>query len=193
MDDDNGVRADGGQDIPLLVTTGQLAGIMGTSEERAALFVVPINTALHTYDITTTPRICAFLAQVGHESGGLRYSRELWGPTKQQAGYEGRADLGNTSPGDGYRYRGRGLIQITGRANYEACGRCLGVDFVKFPERMETPMNAALSAGWFWSTRNLNALADARDFTGITRRINGGTNGLSDRISYLNRAESALA
>ena len=145
------------------------------------------------YSIDTPARIAAFIAQVGHESGQLRYVREIWGPTAQQAGYEGRADLGNTVKGDGSRYLGRGLIQITGRANYTACGEALGLDLINHPDFLELPQHAAMSAAWFWSTRGLNVLADRGDFVKITRRINGGLTGLDDRQALYDRALKVLA
>ena len=118
-----------------------------------------------------------FLAQIGHESGQLRYVREL----ASGEAYENRSDLGNTQPGDGVRFRGRGLIQLTGRYNYEAIERELGLSVLENPQLLETPENAARSAGWFWYRNNLNALADLGKFDTITRRINGGLNGKEDR------------
>lgn len=118
-----------------------------------------------------------FLAQIGHESGELRYVREL----ASGSNYEGRKDLGNTQPGDGVRYKGRGLIQITGRRNYALCGLGLDLPLLENPELLEVPENAAMSAGWFWHNNNLNALADLNLFDKITRRINGGNNGEADR------------
>ena len=85
------------------------------------------------FQIIGIKRVAAFIAQIGHESGQLVYAREIWGPTPAQAKYEGRKDLGNTVPGDGFKYRGRGLIQITGRANYAACGEPLGLDRINQP------------------------------------------------------------
>lgn len=130
--------------------------------------------------------------QVGHESGQLRYVREIWGPTAQQAGYEGRADLGNTEPGDGSKYRGRGLIQITGRANCAACGEALSLDLISHPELLELPQHAAMSAAWFWSMKELNTLADQGEFVRMTRRINGGLNGQVDRQSLYEKALNVL-
>jgi putative chitinase len=118
-----------------------------------------------------------FLAQVGHESGQLRYVLEL----ASGKAYEGRADLGNTSPGDGVRYKGRGLIQITGKHNYVLCGLALDLPLLDTPELLEEPAYAAASAGWFWHNKNLNALADLDDLVKVTKRINGGTNGMLDR------------
>ena len=152
-----------------------------------------LNTAMNHYQIVGLKRVAAFIAQVGHESGQLKYVKEIWGPTKAQARYEGRADLGNTQPGDGSKYRGRGLIQITGRANYAECGEALGLDLVNHPELLEKPQHACMSAAWFWSSRGLNTQADAGRFDTITRRINGGQNGAADRRELYARALKVLA
>lgn len=138
-------------------------------------------------------RVAAFIAQIGHESGQLVYLREIWGPTSAQKGYEGRADLGNTVTGDGFKYRGRGLIQVTGRANYAACGEALGLDLINHPELLEQPQHACMSAAWFWATHGLNTLADADKFETITRRINGGLNGQADRLNLWAKASAVLA
>ncbi|MDR6580776.1 glycoside hydrolase family 19 protein [Pseudomonas extremaustralis] len=175
------------------ITEQQLLLILPNARRNAGVFVPALNTAMNRYGIVGTSRACAFIAQVGHESGQLRWVREIWGPTAQQSGYEGRADLGNTVKGDGSKYRGRGLIQITGRANYEACGEALGLDLINQPEQLEQPQYAAMSAAWFWSTRGLNTLADAGDFVKITRRINGGINGLADRQALYDKALEVLA
>ena len=107
--------------------------------------------------------------------------------------YESRADLGNVRPGDGVRFRGRGLLQVTGRANYAACGKALGLDLLAQPELLEQTVNACRSAGWFWQTRGLNALADAGDQLKVTRRINGGVNGLAERLALYQAARKVLA
>ena len=138
-------------------------------------------------------RVAAFIAQIGHESGQLKYVKVIWGPTAAQAKYEGRKDLGNIVAGDGSKYRGRGLIQITGRANYMACGEGLGLDLIKQPELLEKPQHACMSAAWFWATRGLNTLADAGQFDKITRRINGGQNGAADRQALYTWALKVLA
>ncbi|MFL1558563.1 glycoside hydrolase family 19 protein [Pseudomonas sp. O11] len=175
------------------ITEQQLLQILPNAGRQAGVFVSALNTAMNRFAIVGTPRAAAFVAQVGHESGQLRWVREIWGPTAQQSGYEGRADLGNTVPGDGSKYRGRGLIQITGRANCAACGEALGLDLINEPELLELPQNAAMSAAWFWSTRGLNTLADQKDFTKITRRINGGLNGQDDRRALYDKALQVLA
>ena len=157
-----------------------------TKAERLALFVEPLNATVKEFLIVRLPE---FLAQIAHESGGFVYTREIWGPTPQQARYEGRTDLGNTQPGDGSLYRGRGLIQVTGRANYAACALALDLPLLDQPELLERPMPAARSAGWFWQAHGLDALDD---FERMTRRINGGVNGLADRYAYLGRAKQAM-
>lgn len=170
----------------------QLLQILPNAGADAGVFVSALNIAMGRYQIVGARRVAAFIAQVGHESGQLRHVRELWGPTPAQARYEGRADLGNTLPGDGFRFRGRGLIQITGRANYVECGEALGLDLISHPELLEQPAVAAMSAAWFWGTRGLNGLADAGEFERITRRINGGLNGLADRLQIWARARDVL-
>ena len=175
------------------ITERQLLQILPNAGRQAGVFVPALNTAMNRYGIIGTPRAAAFIAQVGHESGQFRWLKELWGPTAQQAGYEGRVDLGNTVKGDGSKYRGRGLIQITGRANYAACGEALGLDLLSKPELLEQPQYAAMSAAWFWSTRGLNTLADTGDLTKITQRINGGTNGMADRQALYDKALKVLA
>ncbi len=177
----------------MAITEQQLLQILPNAGRQAGVFVPVLNTAMGRYGIVGTLRVSAFIAQVGHESGQLRYVREIWGPTAQQLGYEGRADLGNTVKGDGSKFRGRGLIQITGRANYAACGEALGLDLISKPELLELPQHAAMSAAWFWSTRGLNTLADQKDFAKITKRINGGLTGQDDRLALYDRALKVLA
>jgi putative chitinase len=175
------------------ITAQQLLLILPNAGAKAGVFVPVLNTAMGRYQIVGAKRIAAFIAQIGHESGQLRYVREIWGPTPAQSRYEGRADLGNTVAGDGFKYRGRGLIQITGRANYAACGEALGVDLISQPELLVQPKYACMSAAWFWATKGLNMLADAGDFERITRRINGGLNGQDDRLELWKKATEVLA
>lgn len=175
------------------ITQQQLLQILPNARPVAGVFVPALNVAMNRYGIIGTARAAAFIAQVGHESGQLRWVREIWGPTAQQAGYEGRADLGNTVKGDGSKYRGRGLVQITGRANYAACGEALGLDLVNQPSLLEQPQYAAMSAAWFWSTRGLNTLADQGQFVKITQRINGGLSGQDDRQALYDKALKVLA
>jgi len=106
--------------------------------------------------------------------------------------YEGRKDLGNTEPGDGKRYKGRGPIQLTGRASYRKAGEALGLELEQNPEMAARPEIGCQVAGWFWQTRKLNALADTDDFQQITRRINGGLNGLPQREAYYRKASEVL-
>lgn len=146
--------------------------------KRAEIYAPLLTLTMAQYEIDTPRRQAAFLAQVGHESGSLKYTLEL----ASGEAYEGRKDLGNIKQGDGPRYRGRGLIQVTGRANYEACGAALGLDLIEQPALLEQPEHASRSAGWYWSTRNLNKYADADRFGALTRAINGGYNGLDERI-----------
>lgn len=175
------------------ITEQQLLQILPNAGRQAGVFVPVLNTAMAKYGIVTRLRMAAFIAQIGHESGQFRWLKELWGPTAQQARYEGRADLGNKANGDGLKYRGRGLIQITGRANYAACGDALGLDLINQPELLEQPQYASMSAAWFWSSRGLNTLADQNNFLKITRRINGGINGLEDRLALYKMALKVLA
>ena len=145
------------------------------------------------YGIATRQRIANFIGQAAHETGGFRILREIWGPTDAQRRYEGRADLGNVRAGDGYRYRGRGIFQITGRANYDAIGAALGLDLEETPKLVESPPVAVETACYFWQSRGLNELADAGDEDKITRRINGGNNGLSERRALVDRAKGLFA
>ncbi|WP_122587670.1 glycoside hydrolase family 19 protein [Pseudomonas viridiflava] len=178
------------------ITTQQLLQILPNASSRAGVFVPALNAAMGKYGIVTKLRIAAFLAQIGHESGQLRYVRELGGDKYLSKYDTGRlADrLGNTpeADGDGQLFCGRGLIQITGRANYAECGEALRLDLISHPELLEQPQHAAMSAAWYWSSRGLNSLADKADFVAITKRINGGTNGLADRQALYDRALKVL-
>lgn len=181
------------------MTPEQLRAATGCSQERANLFAEPLSVACAFYGIDTPERLAAFLAQIGHESGSLRFTTELWGPTPAQARYEGRADLGNVQPGDGFKFRGRGLIQTTGRHNYARVRNRLrerfnGVpNFEEDPDALTDPQWAALSAADYWDDKGLNALADAGQFEKITRRINGGLNGQADRLARWERAKRAFS
>ena len=170
-----------------------LAAAMNIPLERARKWAPALSLSMEAGEINTRRRQAAFLAQIGHESGSLLYSKELGGPS-YFAKYDGRKDLGNTQPGDGACFAGRGLIQVTGRANYGKASQALFGDdrLLKNPELLEQPEWAAKSAVWYWTTRNLNALADADRFTDITRAINGGTNGLEDRKNRYRLALSVL-
>lgn len=171
------------------LTLQQLITIMPNARAKAGIFLLALNAAMLEFGINTPARQASFLAQLAHESGQLLYVREL----ASGAAYEGRKDLGNVHAGDGVRFRGRGLLQITGRTNYAACGKALGLDLLAQPALLEQTVNACRSAGWFWQSRGLNALADAGDQVAVTRRINGGTNGLAERLAYFKVAQRVLA
>lgn len=152
----------------------------------------PLDKLMPQYEVNNYLRICHFIAQVAHESDGFNTLHEYWGPTDTQKRYEGRKDLGNTQPGDGKRYMGRGLIQLTGRANYKQYGTRIGVDLENNPELAADPTNAVKLALEYWKTKGLNAYADQDDITTITKRINGGTNGLADRQKNLAKAKTLI-
>jgi putative chitinase len=174
------------------MTPAQLAKATGARIDRATEWLPVIESAMREFGIDTKQRQAMFLAQIGHESGGMRYTVEIWGPTPTQSRYEGRANLGNTVDGDGFRFRGRGLIQTTGRFNYEATAKALGIDCVNNPDLLAEPINAARSAAWWWQSHNLNRFADADDCKGCTKVINGGYNGLEQRLALYAAAKLAL-
>ena len=179
------------------ITQQQLQQILPNAGQTAGVFVPVLNTAMVRFQIVGTKRIAAFIAQIGHESGQFRYVRELGNDqylSKYDTGTLAKR-LGNTpeADGDGQKYRGRGLIQITGRANYMLCGEALALDLINQPELLEKPQHACMSAAWFWASRGLNTLADAGQFDTITRRINGGQNGAADRQALYARALKVLA
>lgn len=185
------------------MTPQLLRAATGCTQDAADLYAEHLSAACEFFGINTPQRLAAFLGQIGHESGSLRHVREVWGPTPAQQRYEGRADLGNTEPGDGYRYRGRGLIQATGRDNYRRVTRWLAdvraPDFERAPELLEEPRWAAWSAAAWWSRNRCNELADAGDIVGLGRLINRGSskatqpaNGEADRIQRTERARQAL-
>ena len=199
------------------ITVQQLLQILPNAGQVAGVFVPVLNTAMSRYQIVGLKRVASFIAQVGHESGqlthlveNLNYSadalRKTW-PSRFDAclasavarkpeqianiAYGNR--MGNTGPGEGWMYRGRGLIQITGRANYQLCGDALALDLINHPELLEKPQHACISAAWFWATNGLNTLADAGKFEAITQRINSGQNGAADRHALYARALKVLA
>ena len=179
-------------DIPDGFSDVKLQGIMPSARQAdvAKYFPVLLPTML-AYEINSELRQAHFLAQIGHESEALNFSEEL----ADGHHYEGRADLGNTQPGDGPRFKGRGLIQLTGRANYTRYGTAKGRNFVDGNNATliaTDPQLAVDVAGWFWKTHDLNALADADDARTITKRINGGLNGLDSRLAYLARSKVFL-
>ena len=187
-----------------MLTLAQLLEIMpNAGKDRAAQFLSHINSAMLEFSITTLARQAAFLAQIAHESGSLRYVREI----ADGSAYDTRADLGNTraeavrlakeaGTTPGRMYRGRGLIQITGFDNYRACSQGLLNDpnmLPEHPDMLEMPTLAVRSAAWYWDSRSLNSFADAGQFEAITRKINGGLNGQADRLQYFERAKRVLA
>lgn len=174
----------------MTVTPGELLLACPMPLARAELWAPFLNGAMLEWGIDKPADKAMFIAQIGHESGSLRYVVELWGPTPAQKRYEGRADLGNTEPGDGFRFRGRGPIQMTGRANYRRCGEALGFDLESAPELLELPHNGARSAGWYWQSRDLSECAE--NLAEATRRINGGDNGIVDRAKRLAVARMAM-
>lgn len=164
----------------------QLAKITG--KKTLDKFIDPLNDCFERYSINTPLRVCHFLAQVLHESGCFIFMKEL----ASGKAYENRLDLGNIQEGDGILFKGRGLIQITGRANYAKISVDLKQDFLHNPELLEKLPWAVVSAGWFWNVRKLNACADIDDFKTITRRINGGLNGYEDRLMWLNKCKAII-
>jgi predicted chitinase len=165
-------------------------------QAKLQLYLPIIDKVMEIYEIDTPLRASAFLAQVAHESGELKFMEEIWGPTPTQELYEPPSEkatrLGNTEPGDGKRYRGRGAIQLTGRANYKKYGEQLGFDLETNPDLVATPQFAFETAGLFWQMEGLNELADVPDFITITKRINGGLNGLAQRQKYYEIAKAEL-
>lgn len=160
------------------------------TDENIDKFLPHLNDTMATFEIDTPMRQAHFLAQIAHESGSLRYVREI----ASGKAYEGRKDLGNLMLGDGPKFKGRGLIQLTGRINYSAFNDFTKKEYnlLEHPERVEQPDLAALVAGWFWNRNKLNELADQDQLLKITKKINGGFNGLEDRTEHLERAKSVL-
>ena len=181
------------------MTPDLLQRATGCTADRATIFAPHIAEAFVAYSINTPARQAAFLAQIGHESGSFRYLREIWGPTPAQRRYEGRTDLGNLIEGDGQRFCGRGLIQVTGRFNHRAAMIALRKvfgpavpDFELEPQKLEEPRWATLSAADYWHRHQCDALADSGHFETLTQAINGGLNGLADRITRWDRAKAAF-
>lgn len=181
-----------------MITAAQLTKIMPQARHRAPAWITPLNDAMAEFGIDTPRRIAAFLAQVAHESGQLRYTRELASGAAYDTGRLA-ARLGNTPEpdGDGQKYKGRGLIQITGRWNYRQCSIALYDNpqlLLDQPQLLEDRVPAARSAAWFWWSNGLNAIADCPDsFQAITRCINGGLNGYPERLAYYDAAQAVLA
>lgn len=184
-----GVRADGDFGpvtlTALLRKIGAPAGTAGPLGDGVAALegAIILDSGLRT---------AHFLAQAGHETAGFSRMVEIWGPTPAQRRYEGRADLGNTRAGDGFRYRGRGVLQITGRDNYRRFGALIGVDIESQPDRAAEPAIAMALACAYWTSRRINAAADRDDVEAVTRLINGGLNGIDDRRQRLARVKAIL-
>jgi len=180
---------------PFTITKAQFAKCFPhASQALIDKFYEPLLKAMERYEIDNKLRVSAFLATVAHESGELRYVEEL----ASGEAYENRADLGNTQPGDGKKFKGRGLIQLTGRDNYKLLGFALNHDFINNPEHLELPGAASLSAGWFWHVKGLNRLADIEAFEKIQKKVNGTNkntgkpNGWGDRVNHYNRIRQVL-
>ena len=185
-----GVTVDG------IIGRGTLTALfrkLGANQDRAEELALSANVHFRSYGIMDNElRLAHFMAQLCHESGSFRYMEEIWGPTKAQRGYEGRTDLGNVVDGDGKRFMGRGPIQLTGRANYREFGRRIGIDLERHPAIAAVPSIGLHTALEYWKDRGLNAWADKDDILTITRRINGGTNGLADRKHHLAKIKGWL-
>lgn len=160
---------------------------------RAQVFAPYLEYAMREFGITTPQRQAAFLAHVCHESGSLRYTREIASGAEYDVGAKA-VSLGNTpaDDGDGERYKGRGLLQITGRANYERCGAALNMDLISNPALLESPAAATRASAWWWREHGCNELADRDLFGQLTKTINGGYTGLDDRIKHWLRARRVL-
>lgn len=182
-----------------MITFAQLKQIVPTISNKADVFVPYLNDTMAEYGITTPRQKAAFIAQLAHESGAFKYTTEI----ASGSAYEGREDLGNLYPGDGKKFKGRGLIQITGRANYGKVSKALGQDFVATPELLASPQYAVRSAGWFWQNIKGNGLmALPEDWRSATKkyspfqylcfRVNGGMNGYAEREQYFLRGLEAI-
>ena len=176
----------------MTLTVQQVQHIVPTlTEEKAQIVQMALNSCMYSNGITEPLVQAMFIAQTAHESDGYVYTKEI----ASGEAYEGREDLGNTSPGDGVKYKGRGYIQVTGKVNYIALMMDACIDCVEHPEILEEHNLAALSAAWFWKTHNCTELCGTgtdEDFVKVTRRINGGENGLDSRRAYWARAKEAL-
>lgn len=178
------------------ITQQQLIAIIAPKkyDAKSKSITDALNATFDKYAINTNLRICHFLAQILHESGAFHYAVEIWGNTVAQQAYDTRVDLGNTPEhdGDGYKYRGRGWIQVTGKSNYKFVSKELGQDFVENPDLLGIEPWAGLSAGWYWNKRKLNEWADKDDILTITKKVNGGYNGIDHRKMWLMKAKQIL-
>lgn len=182
-----------------MITADELAQCWGINLLKAGQWVDAMNPALAMFEVDQElRRIAWFAAQTGHESGCGKYTTEIWGPDEAQLGYEGRKDLGNVRPGDGRKFMGRGLLQITGRANFAAARDHLRQympavpDFEQSPELVALPRWAAYTAALYWKGHGCNELTDQNDYEGVTREINGGLNGWAERVALRITCEAAL-
>lgn len=174
---------------PPAVTSDDLRRIVpGIPAERIDQYIAPLNDAMVHNGIDTPIRQAAFIAQLAVESDSFRTFEEY----ASGRAYEGRADLGNTQPGDGERYKGRGAIQVTGRHNYEELSQHTGVDFVANPELLAAPENAFASAAWYWTSRDLNKVADTAGIVRVSELVNGGHHALTRRIADFERGLDVL-
>ena len=185
-----GIKADG---IAGPLTYGALlAKVAGRT--NTSTIGGPFSVHIPAYEVdANTNRLAAFIAQCGHESDGFRYLREIWGPTKFQSGYDTRADLGNSQPGDGMRFRGAGWIQVTGKYWFDKIGHQLGLDLIGNPDQTNDPNVATLISLEWWKLNGMNAIADSGDVQTVTRKINPGLLGLEDRKMLTQRALEILA
>ena len=172
-----------------MITKEMIKQIAPTSKnEIVDPLIKYLNKYLAKYEVNNFWRVSHFIAQAAHESASFRTLEEY----ATGAAYEGRKDLGNVNKGDGVRYKGRGIFQLTGRANYRDMSKKLGLDLEGNPELAESPEVSVLTALEYWKSRNLNALADSNDIMGITKKINGGFNGLDDRRRYFARCKEII-
>ena len=173
---------------PPTLTSAALVYITGALPHHAARYVDHLNRLMPLAGINTRLRLAHFLAQIAQESLSFEYAKEI----ASGRSYEGRADLGNTRKGDGVKFKGRGLIQVTGRGNYTLISKDLGIDYLNNPAWLERPEDAVRSALWYWERNKLNAVADSDNIRLVTRKINGGTAHLSKRTAFLTKAKRLL-
>ena len=172
-----------------MITAKQLAIIAIFAKDSVVMTYAPLLAKyMCEHEINNKYRKSAFIATVTHESGSFNYTKEI----ASGIAYEGRKDLGNIYSGDGVRFKGRGLIQITGRTNYQLVSDAFGVDFISNPELMEQPEWATAVSAFWWQRAGLNKIADTKDFRLVTRKVNGGYNGMADRQKWYDRALKVL-
>lgn len=174
----------------MMMTIEQLKKIaIYASNANLEIYTPLLNQFMHEYNICGVKREAAFLATIIHESGSFVYTLEL----ASGVAYEGRTDLGNVYPGDGVKFKGRGLIQLTGRENYTRASKAMGFDFRLNPEALEKPFYATKVSCWWWRKFGLNEIADTADFEAVTKRVNGGLNGYKDRLTWYKSALEVLS